>query len=41
MLSGINPDTPEFPDILDWNPDIPVLQGYERWVFRLAVFVIG
>ena len=31
---GINPDTPEF-------SDIPVLQGYERWVVRLAVFVIG
>ena len=25
---GINPDTPEYPDILDINPDIPGFAGF-------------
>ena len=38
---GIYPDTPAIPDIPDLNPDIPVLQSYERRVVWLVVFVIG
>ena len=33
---GIGPETPDFR-----NPDIPVLQSYERRVVWLVVFVIG